>query len=96
MELAAKAACCHDFIVRLEDGYDIDAGDAGNRMSGGERQRITIARAILADAPVVILDEATAYADPENERLIQRALSELVRDKTLIVVAPSALYDSGR
>lgn len=56
-------------------------------MSGGERQRITIARAILADAPVVILDEATAYADPENERLIQQALSELVRDKTLIVVA---------
>ena len=87
VELAAKAACCHDFIVQLEDGYDTDAGDAGNRMSGGERQRITIARAILADAPVVILDEATAYADPENERLIQRALSELVRDKTLIVVA---------
>ena len=67
---AAKAACCHEFIVKLENGYDTNAGDAGGKLSGGERQRITIARAILKNARVIILDEATAYADPENEYLI--------------------------
>ena len=87
VEAAAKAANCHDFIMQLEQGYDTLAGDAGDRLSGGERQRITIARAMLKPASVVILDEATAYADPENEVLIQQAISKLVAGKTLIVVA---------
>ena len=87
VEDAAKAANCHDFIMQLEQGYDTLAGDAGDRLSGGERQRITIARAMLKPASVVILDEATAYADPENEALIQQAISKLVAGKTLIVVA---------
>lgn len=84
---AAKAANCHNFIMQLENGYDTMAGDAGDRLSGGERQRITIARAMLKKASVVILDEATAYADPENEALIQQAISKLIAGKTLIVVA---------
>lgn len=87
VEAAAKAANCHDFIMQLEQGYDTLAGDAGDRLSGGERQRITIARAMLKPSSVVILDEATAYADPENEVLIQQAISKLVAGKTLIVVA---------
>lgn len=87
VEDAAKAANCHDFIMQLEQGYDTLAGDAGDRLSGGERQRITIARAMLKPSSVVILDEATAYADPENEALIQHAISKLVAGKTLIVVA---------
>ena len=87
VEAVAKAANCHDFIMQLEQGYDTLAGDAGDRLSGGERQRITIARAMLKPASVVILDEATAYADPENEALIQQAISKLVAGKTLIVVA---------
>ena len=87
VEDAAKAANCHDFIMQLEQEYDTLAGDAGDRLSGGERQRITIARAMLKPASVVILDEATAYADPENEALIQQAISKLVAGKTLIVVA---------
>jgi ATP-binding cassette subfamily B protein len=84
---AAKAAGCHEFISALENGYNTKAGDAGNRLSGGERQRITIARAILKNADVIILDEATAYADPENEAEIQKALSRLIHDKVLIVIA---------
>ena len=87
VETAAKAANCHDFIMQLEQGYDTMAGDAGDRLSGGERQRITIARAMLKQASVIILDEATAYADPENEALIQQAISKLVAGKSLIVVA---------
>jgi len=87
IEQAAKAANCHDFIMGLENGYDTLAGDAGDRLSGGERQRITIARAMLKKASVVILDEATAYADPESEALIQQAIGKLVKGKTLIVVA---------
>ena len=87
VEDAAKAANCHDFIMQLEQGYDTLAGDAGDRLSGGERQRITIARAMLKPSSVVILDEATAYADPENEALIQQAISKLVAGKTLIVIA---------
>lgn len=87
VEDAAKAANCHDFIMQLEQGYDTLAGDAGDRLSGGERQRITIARAMLKPSSVVILDEATAYADPENEALIQQAISKLVAGKTLVVVA---------
>ena len=84
---ASKAAGCHEFISALEHGYNTKAGDAGNRLSGGERQRITIARAILKNADVIILDEATAYADPENEAEIQKALSRLIHDKVLIVIA---------
>ena len=87
VEAAAKAANCHDFIMQLEQGYDTMVGDAGDRLSGGERQRITIARAMLKQASVIILDEATAYADPENEALIQQAISKLVAGKSLIVVA---------
>lgn len=87
VEAAASAANCHDFIIALENGYDTLAGDAGDLLSGGERQRITIARAMLKPASVVILDEATAYADPENEAEIQQAINRLVTGKTLIVVA---------
>lgn len=87
VEEAAKAANCHDFILELDNGYNTMAGDAGDRLSGGERQRITIARAMLKSSSVIILDEATAYADPENEAQIQQAISRLVKGKTLIVVA---------
>lgn len=87
VEAAARAANCHDFIVNLPDGYDTPAGDAGDRLSGGERQRITIARAMLKPSSVVILDEATAYADPESEAQIQEAVGRLVQGRTLIVVA---------
>ncbi|MGC6173022.1 ABC transporter ATP-binding protein [Lacrimispora sp. 38-1] len=87
IEQAAQAANCHEFILKLEHGYDTLAGDAGDRLSGGERQRIAIARAMLKKSNVVILDEATAYADPESEALIQEAVGRLVRGKTLIVVA---------
>ncbi len=83
----AKAANCHDFIMKLEKGYDTMAGNAGNKLSGGERQRITIARAMLKKADVIILDEATAYADIENEAIIQRAINKLIVGKTLIVIA---------
>ncbi len=84
---AAKAAHCHEFIMNLPAGYDTKAGEAGGAMSGGERQRITLARAILKPASTIILDEATAYADPENEALIQEAISELIKGKNLIMVA---------
>ena len=84
---AAKAASCHNFIMELENGYDTKVGDAGGSLSGGERQRITIARAMLKQAKVIILDEATAFADPENEYLIQSAINNLIKGKTLIVVA---------
>ena len=84
---AAEAACCHEFISSLPQGYDTPVGEAGGRLSGGERQRIAIARAILKNAPVVILDEATAYADPENEARVEQALSKLVAGKTLVVIA---------
>ena len=83
----AKAASCHDFIMELEDGYNTKVGDAGGSLSGGERQRITIARAMLKQSKVIILDEATAFADPENEYLIQSAINNLIKGKTLIVVA---------
>ena len=84
---AARAAQCEDFICRLEKGWDTPAGEAGKQLSGGERQRIAIARAILKDAPIVILDEATAFTDPENEDKIQRSIMELSRGKTLLVIA---------
>lgn len=84
---AAKAAQCHNFISKLEDGYDTLAGNAGNRLSGGEKQRIAIARMILKNAPIVILDEATAFTDPENESKIQKSISALTKGKTLLVIA---------
>jgi ATP-binding cassette subfamily B protein len=84
---AAKATGCHDFIMGLENGYDTVVGGAGGHLSGGERQRICIARAMLKNAPVVILDEATAYTDPENEALVQASVAKLVQGRTLIVIA---------
>ena len=84
---AARAACCDEFIARLEKGYDTSAGDAGKRLSGGEKQRIAIARAILKNAPIVILDEATAFTDPQNEDKIQKSIMALSQGKTLLVIA---------
>lgn len=84
---AARAACCDEFIVRLDKGYDTPAGDAGKRLSGGEKQRIAIARAILKNAPIVILDEATAFTDPQNEDKIQKSIMALSKGKTLLVIA---------
>lgn len=83
---ACKKARCHDFIVKLPDGYDTVLGK-GTYLSGGEKQRIAVARAILKDAPILVLDEATSFADSENEYLMQEALSELVKDKTVIMIA---------
>ena len=87
VEDAAKACGCHDFIMGLEKGYDTYVGGAGGHLSGGERQRICIARAMLKNAPVVIMDEATAYTDPENEALVQESVAKLVAGRTLIVIA---------
>ena len=83
---ACKKARCHDFIVKLPDGYDTVLGK-GTYLSGGEKQRIAVARAILKDAPILVLDEATSFADSENEYLMQEALSELVKDKTVVMIA---------
>ena len=87
IEAACKQASCHDFIQSLPDGYDTDAGNAGSKFSGGERQRLTIARALLKDGPIVVLDEATAYSDPENEAIIQQSIDNLVKNKTVIMIA---------
>ncbi|WP_314795042.1 ABC transporter ATP-binding protein [Eggerthia catenaformis] len=87
MILAAKKACCHDFISALPNGYQTKIGEGGATLSGGEKQRISIARAILKDAPIIILDEATASVDPENERELQQAISELTKNKTLLMIA---------
>ena len=91
-----KKCGIHDFIMNLENGYDTIVGDSGSHISGGERQRISIARAMMKDSKIVILDEATAYTDPENEAIIQKSLSSLVKDKTLIVIAHrlSTIVDS--
>lgn len=87
IEAAAKKACCHEFIEALPDGYDTVIGEGGATVSGGEKQRVSIARALLKNAPVIILDEATANVDPENERQLQTAIAELTRDKTVIMIA---------
>ncbi len=84
---AAKKACCHDFISALPDGYETVIGEGGASLSGGEKQRISIARAIMKDAPVIILDEATANVDPENERDLMEAISSLTKEKTVIMIA---------
>ena len=84
---AAKKARCYDFIMALPDGFDTMIGEGGATLSGGEKQRISIARCILKDAPIVILDEATASVDVDNESYIQEAISELVKNKTLLVIA---------
>ena len=84
---AAKRACCHDFILPLPEGYDTIIGEGGSTLSGGEKQRISIARAILKDAPIIILDEATSSVDPENEQALLSAIQELTKDKTLISIA---------
>ncbi len=84
---AARMAQCEEFILKLPQGYDTPAGEAGKRLSGGEKQRISIARMMLKDAPIVILDEATAFTDPENEDRIQQSIAALTKDKTLLVIA---------
>lgn len=84
---AAKKACCHDFISALPDGYDTVIGEGGATLSGGEKQRISIARAMLKNAPIIIFDEATANVDPENEDKLQKAMEELMRDKTILMIA---------
>lgn len=87
VEAAARAACAHDFIMALPNGYDTEIGQGAQQLSGGERQRIAIARAIIKDAPVIVLDEATAFTDPDSEAEIQQAISALAKGKTLVVVA---------
>lgn len=87
VKAAAKAAQCEEFIAKLPQGYNTPAGEAGKRLSGGEKQRIAIARMMLKNAPIVILDEATAFTDPENEDKIQRSIAELTKGKTLLVIA---------
>jgi ATP-binding cassette subfamily B protein len=84
---AAKAAQCHEFIMKLPNGYNTVIGTKGVHLSGGERQRIVIARAIVKNAPIIVLDEATAFADPENEYLIQKAFEKLIQNKTVIIIA---------
>ena len=84
---AAKKACCHDFIMQLPDGYDTVIGEGGASLSGGEKQRISIARAIMKDAPIIVLDEATANVDPENEAELMNAIEALTREKTIIMIA---------
>lgn len=87
IENAAKVARCHDFITHLPEGYDTKFGEEGVHLSGGEQQRIQLARAVLKDAPILVLDEATAFSDPENEQEIMSAMSELILDKTVVIVA---------
>lgn len=84
---AAKKACCHDFIMALPDGYDTVIGEGGASLSGGEKQRISIARAIMKDAPIIVLDEATANVDPENEADLMKAIDALTKEKTIIMIA---------
>ena len=87
IEQMAKAAGCDEFIRELPAGYDTKVGESGGQLSGGERQRIAIARAMMKNAPIIILDEATAYADVENEAIMQEAIAKLITGKTLLVIA---------
>ena len=84
---AAKKACCHDFIMALPDGYETVIGEGGASLSGGEKQRISIARAMMKDSPIIILDEATANVDPENEKELVTAIEALTSEKTIIMIA---------
>ena len=84
---AAKKACCHDFIMALPDGYETVIGEGGASLSGGEKQRISIARAIMKDAPIIILDEATANVDPENEKELMEVIDALTKEKTIFMIA---------
>ena len=84
---AAKKSCCHDFIMALPDGYETVIGEGGASLSGGEKQRISIARAIMKDAPIIILDEATANVDPENEKELMEAIDALTKEKTIFMIA---------
>lgn len=84
---AARKAHCYDFIMKTEKGFDTMVGEGGHTLSGGQKQRISIARAILKDAPIILLDEATSSVDPENEHLIQQAINQLVKNKTVVVIA---------
>ena len=84
---AARAAQCEEFISRLPEGYQTRIGENGSTLSGGERQRLSIARALLKDAPIILMDEATASLDVENETLVQEAISNLVKDKTVLIIA---------
>ena len=96
VEAAATAAGCDSFIRKLENGYDTVVGGGGAHLSGGERQRIAIARAMLKDAPIVILDEATAYIDPENEAVVQKAVAKLGKREDCDRHCPPPLYHHGR
>ena len=87
VEEVARKSGCYDFIMSLDKGFETVVGGSGAHLSGGERQRIAIARAMMKDAPIVILDEATAYTDPENEAIIQKSVAKLVAGKTLVVIA---------
>ena len=84
---AAKKARCHDFIRKLPQGYETVIGSGGGHLSGGEKQRISIARAMMKDAPIIVLDEATANVDPENEKELMEAIQELTQEKTVIMIA---------
>ena len=84
---AAHRAQCDEFLARFPKGIDTMAGDSGKQLSGGERQRISLARAILKNAPIIVLDEATAFMDPENEEKMNAAINEIIKDKTVIVIA---------
>ena len=84
---AAKKACCHEFIMNLPEGYDTVIGEGGASLSGGEKQRLSIARAIMKDAPIIILDEATANVDPENEKDLVTAIEALTKEKTILMIA---------
>ena len=84
---ACRKACCHEFISALPEGYDTVVGEGGATLSGGERQRISLARAFLKDVPILLLDEPTASLDADNEAMVQRALDEIAKERTVVMIA---------